>query len=117
MTVMDYAQGDIYEEYLGYYSGYPESENRYAETVMQQGSMGWRSAPPDTRPQRFGHNTIIARGLTASAMTFSVRGDDIGSEGNTAIFGATVTQVRNGNITYHPLDFDGNNGEVTLRGI
>ena len=48
MTVMDYAQGDIYEEYLGYYSRYPESDNRYAETVMQQGSMGWRSAPAGT---------------------------------------------------------------------
>ena len=53
MTVMDYAQGDIYEEYLGYYSRYPESDNRYAETVMQQGSMGWRSAPSDTKPATF----------------------------------------------------------------
>ena len=117
MTVMDYSMGELYEEYLGYYSGYPESENRYAETVMQEGSMGWRSAPAGTKPQRFGHNTIIARGLTESAMTFSVRGDNIGSEGNTAIFGATVTKVRNGNVTYHPLEFDGNDGEVTLTGI
>ena len=117
MTVMDYSMGDLYEEYLGYYSRYPESEDRYAETVMQEGSMGWRNAPSGTKPQRFGHNTIIARGLTESAMTFAIRGDDTGSEGSPATFGATVTKVRNGNITYHPLGFDGNEGEVTLTGI
>ena len=117
MTVMDYAQGDIYEEYLGYYSSYPESDNRYADTVMQEGSMGWRSAPNGTKPQRFGHNTIIARGLTESAMTFAVRGEDTGSQGSSATFGATVTKVRSGNVTYHPLSFSGNNGEVTLTDV
>ena len=117
MTVMDYSMGELYEEYLGYYSGYPESEDRYAETVMQEGSVGWRSAPAGTTPQRFGHNTIIARGLTESAMTFAVRGEDTGSQGSTATFGATVTKVRNGNVTYHPLEFTGNEGEVTLTGV
>ena len=70
---------------------------------MQQGSMGWRSAPSSTKPQRFGHNTIVARGLSENAMTFAVRGEDTGSQGS-ATFGATVTKVRNGNITYHPLN-------------
>lgn len=117
MTIMDYDQGDIYEDYLSYYSSYSESDNRYAETVMQEGTMGWRSGPSSTKPQRFGHNTIIARGLTESSMTFSVRGEDTGSQGSAATFGATVTKVRNGNVTYHPLTFSGNEGEVTLTGV
>ena len=57
----------------------------------------------------------MARDLSENAMTFSVRGEDTyGSQGSSATFGATVTKVRNGNITYHPLEFTGNEGEVTL---
>ena len=117
MTVMDYRLGNAYEQYLSYYRGYPESQNRYAATVTQSGSNGWTAGPSATKPQRFGHNTIIARNLSASSMTFAIRGESTGSKGSTAIYGGTVTKVRGNTVTYHPLEFSGRNGDVTLSGI
>lgn len=117
MTVMDYDQGDTYEEYLSYYNGYPESQDRYAATVTGNGTNGWTAGPSDTKPQRFGHNTIIARNLNDNAVTFAIRGENSGSAGSSATYGGTVTRVRGNNVTYHPLTFSGTNGEVTLTGV
>ena len=117
MTVMDYQMGDTYEEYLSYYNQYPESQDRYAATVTQNGTSGWKQGPSDTKPQRFGHNTIIARNLSDSAMTFAIRGENTGSAGSSAIYGGTVTRLRGGNTTYFPLTFSGVDGEVTITGI
>ena len=117
MTVMDYQYGSTYEEYLSYYSGYAESQNRYAATVTQSGTNGWTSGPSNTKPQRFGHNTIIARNLSDSAVTFAVRGEATGSAGSAASYGGTVTRVRGNNVSHFPLTFSGVNGEVTLTGV
>lgn len=117
MTVMDYDDGEAYEEYLSYYSGYPESQDRYAETVTQSGSNGWRSAPNGTLPQRFGHNTIIARSLNFSTGEFAVRGESTGSQGSSAMYGGTVTRVRGNSVDYFPLTFSGVNGSVTIDNI
>ena len=56
---MDYQQGAAYEEYLDYYPGYPESQNRYAETVTSDGG-GWQSAPDRNTTKAIGHNMIVA---------------------------------------------------------
>ncbi len=117
MTVMDYQNGEAYEEYLAYYSGYPESQNRYADTVTRDGSNGWQSAPNGTVPQRFGHNTIIARSLNAEAVEFGVKGDGNGSEGSAATHGATVTRDRGGSYSYYPLEFSGNTGSVVISDV
>ena len=82
MSVWDYALGSDYEYYIDYYQQYyPEGENRIARTVQQQGSAGWRSGPSDLEPQRYGHNTILAKSLSLSEASFGIRGAELGTMG------------------------------------
>jgi hypothetical protein len=114
-TVMDYAQGDAYSQLLDYYgSWYSESENRIAVEVMQEGSLGWKNGPTMLRPMRFGHNVIKASGLTDQQMTFSIRGDELGSLNSVPEFGARVVRERSGSIEYFSIDVENNEGTIAF---
>jgi len=118
MSVWDYQEGSIFKQTIeAYQPHYAEGENLIAVEVGASGSGGWQNGPSALQPMRYGHNTILATNLSASEMTFGIRGESFGTEDSPAEYGATVTRKNGSQIEYFPMEFSGNEAQITISNV
>ena len=118
MSVWDYQEGQIFKQTIeAYQPHYPEGDNLPAATVGSSGTGGWIDGPADLAPMRYGHNTVFATNLSASEVTFGIRGEAQGTNGSPAQYGATLTRKNGSQIDYFPIEFENGEGLVTIASV
>lgn len=113
----DYPSGRAYRDVLSTYAAYyPEASNIEAASLPRQGTDGWVAGPAGLGMERYGSNTLVLSMPRDGTYTLTLEGDEVGSAGTPAQFGATlVVEGRPGVVDrYTPVPFDGTTGQIVL---
>jgi MYXO-CTERM domain-containing protein len=111
--VYDYPTGANFRYYTEFLAGYYPSEDMIQAEVSGDGGSDTLSGA--NAPMRYGRATILLDNPDNGELTARVEGEEEGSEGSPAEFGARLTVVENdGSFSYHEVPFDGLVGETTI---
>jgi len=118
MATFDYPEGDGYEMMANYYaSSFSESDNMVADEVGPEGTDGFTAGPRSLRPYRYGYNAIEVDIGDAESIEVVIDGDEEGSRGSNATWGAKLVVVDRRDRTYVDFDWDDTTGTVSVDGL
>lgn len=104
----DYASGDVYAQMVDYYAdSYPNEDFRFADEVPAGGTGGLVEPPAETLPGGFGYNVLRLAAPSKGPLTARVEGEQQGSSGSEASFGAHLVRQSGAGVEYVPLTGDG----------
>ncbi len=110
----DYQDGDIYEWYLDWYSGYYDDQS-VADTLYGAGSAEWKQ-PQELLPERYGANYIALRSPDSGTLQLEFEGEPAGSWGSDASWSVTLVQG-DSDPSYHPVDMADGSGSASIPGV
>jgi MYXO-CTERM domain-containing protein len=111
--VYDYPTGENFRLWTEYLAGYyPDTDTVLARV---SGAGGEDDVAGNNAPMRYGRATILLDNPDNGELTARVEGEEQGTDGSPAEFGARLTVVeQDGSFTYHEVPFEGTTGETRI---
>jgi len=117
-ATLDYAAHNLYQQIVdGTAQYYPEWDYRVSDQVPSTGTDGWRDAPADTLPRRYGYNVIELVAPEEGNLTVELEGATVGSHGSAANLGATLVRDLGAGREYVTMELVDNAGVIELPGV
>lgn len=118
-AVWDYEYGDRYQASLDAYEAwYGGQDEHVAARLPASGTGGWKNAPDETLPYRYGYNLLELDHPRSGTLVFGFNGDEAGSLGDAAAWGVTLVTDGPAGVSYTsvPLDQDAGTASLALSG-